>query len=79
MASSRAWCWSNNAPEVETRLTPGHYESDIILGAGNRFAVGVLVDHVICESQNDHISHYPTKGIDLYWSHQQLIPITRSF
>ena len=28
--------------EVETRLTAGHYKGDLIVGAGNRSAVGVL-------------------------------------
>jgi IS30 family transposase len=31
-------------PEVENRLIAGHYEGDLILGEGNRSAVGVLVE-----------------------------------
>jgi len=30
--------------EVETRLIAGHYEGDLIVGEGNRPAVGVLVE-----------------------------------
>jgi IS30 family transposase len=32
-------------PEVATPLTPGHFEGDLIVGAGNRSAVGVLGTH----------------------------------
>ena len=30
--------------EVETRLIVGHYEGELVMGSGNRSAVGVLVD-----------------------------------
>ena len=45
-------------PEVENRLIPGHYEGDLILGAGNRSAVGVLVERT---SRYTFLCHLPEK------------------
>ena len=45
-------------PEVENRLIPGHYEGDLILGAGNRSAVGVLVERT---SRFTFLCHLPEK------------------
>ena len=45
-------------PEVESRLFPGHFEGDLILGAGNRSAVGVLVERT---SRYTFLCHLPQK------------------
>ncbi len=45
-------------PEVESRLLPGHFEGDLILGAGNRSAVGVLVERT---SRYPFLCHLPQK------------------
>ena len=44
--------------EVEDRLIPGHYEGDLILGAGNKSAVGVLVERT---SRYTFLCHLPEK------------------
>lgn len=45
-------------PEVETRLIAGHFEGDLILGAGNRSAVGVLVERT---TRYTFLCHLPQK------------------
>jgi IS30 family transposase len=45
-------------PEVETRLIAGHFEGDLILGAGNRSAVGVLVER---QTRYTILCHLPAK------------------
>ncbi len=45
-------------PEVETRIIPGHYEGDLIAGAGNRSAVGVLVEPT---TRYTFLCHLPQK------------------
>ena len=44
--------------EVEGRLIAGHYEGDLILGAGNRSAVGVLVERT---TRYTFLCHLPQK------------------
>ena len=45
-------------PEVQSRLIAGHYEGDLILGAGNRSAVGVLVERT---TRYTFLCHLPQK------------------
>lgn len=44
--------------EVQERIVPGHYEGDLILGAGNRTAVGVLVERT---TRYTMLCHLPQK------------------
>ncbi len=44
--------------EVEDRLIAGHYEGDLIMGAGNRSAVGVLVERI---TRYTFLCHLPIK------------------
>jgi transposase, IS30 family len=48
-------------PEVETRLIPGHYEGDLILGTMNRSAVGVLVERT---TRFTMLCHLPQKDAE---------------
>lgn len=50
-------------PEVETRLIPGHYEGDLILGAGNRSAVGVLVERTTRYTFLCHLSQKDSTSV----------------
>ena len=47
--------------EVETRLIAGHYEGDLIVGAGNRSAVGVLVERT---TRFTMLCHLPQKDAE---------------
>jgi IS30 family transposase len=44
--------------EVEDRLIAGHYEGDLLMGAGNRSAVGVLIERT---TRYTFLCHLPTK------------------
>lgn len=48
-------------PEVEARLIAGHYEGDLIVGAGNRSAVGVLVERT---TRFTMLCHLPQKDAE---------------
>ena len=50
-------------PEVETRLIAGHYEGDLILGALNRSAVGVLVERTTRYTMLCHLTQKDAESV----------------
>lgn len=49
--------------DVEDRLIAGHYEGDLIVGAGNRSAVGVLVERTTRFTMLCHLPHKDAQNV----------------
>jgi hypothetical protein len=49
--------------EVESRLIAGHFEGDLVMGAGNRSAVGVLVERTSRYTFLCHLPHKDAAGV----------------
>ncbi|MCC5023455.1 MAG: IS30 family transposase [Candidatus Synoicihabitans palmerolidicus] len=63
-ARSPIGCSVDQRPaEVEDRLIAGHYEGDLILGAGNRSAVGVFVERTTRYTMFCHLPHKDAQSV----------------
>ena len=60
--------------EVESRLIAGHFEGDLIMGAGNRSAVGVLVERTTRYTFLCHLPQKDAQGVREAFT-RKLLPI----